>query len=145
MSEDKDWEQGKGTARLPERGRVSQTSLICGLETSQDKNGVFKFNIWSYLLRLKYIVILYNSCFPISKGLRLLQGKYSLFTGKMSCLPFLINENIHMPAFVSGRRIWYRLTMLTECKIQKWWDNESNLQFVGVFLLIKHKWGSTAT
>lgn len=41
----------------------------------------------------------------ISKGLRFLQGKYSLFTGKMSCLPFLINENIHMLAFVSGRRI----------------------------------------
>jgi len=37
----------------------------------------------------------------ISKGLRLLQGKYSLFTGKVSCLPFLINENIYMPALVT--------------------------------------------
>lgn len=35
----------------------------------------------------------------ISKGLRLLQGKYTPFTGKMSCLPFPINENIYMPAF----------------------------------------------
>lgn len=34
----------------------------------------------------------------VRKGLRLLQGKYSLFTGKMSCLPFLINEHIYMPA-----------------------------------------------